>query len=712
MAWGSTRSESPPFKIFKEVKSMKGLKDKIKKREAKVCIVGLGHIGLPAAVLFAEAGFDVYGVDINKKVVELVNSAEPPINEPGVREKLKKVVKEGKLKAATDVDYADFFIIAVPTPVKEDKSPDLSYVFSAVKNVAKKIKKKNIVIIESTVPPGTTEMAGRKIGEITDLIPDKEFGICFSPERAIPTRTLYEIVHNKRVIGSKSKEFGEIAVEFYKTVAKDVELFLDPKVVETSKIVENSFRDTNIAFANEIARICEAIGIDALEVIKIANNHPRVNILQPGAGVGGHCLPDDTYFLIEASSIQGYKPELIMKAREINEHMPIFIVEKIKRVYRDVKNLNVALLGVYTLHAQAEKVGGNIDVRMYFEVYERESGGTENLIVTSYLSDLINGRRDVVVSAILDSNYSLASGSRLVFKVYVRFLSSGSSTTVRFYYQGDVRSRVATPTQKEVLDTLYATKVHALQHELGGADELSLDASQIATGVLSVDRIPSLTRSKITDFFNSPFWDNIPDKPSVFPSAASVFSVDNHIKPPSGATYDLGDHIKDFRIGWFQAVRVGRTGVTTFPPQQGGYIGWNYPSGTGATVFFNNHGGGNTEYIFYSTTDWSSFKELLRITDSYAQFSVDILPNSDNARNIGSSSKRFANLYAVNVYTGDLCFEEKVCDVCGRSFEEGDEIVLKVKKVDDYTRTVPIHVKCSQAYKELDERLRKLEEVM
>jgi len=374
--------------------------------------------------------------------------------------------------------------------------------------------------------------------------------------------------------------------------------------------------------------------------------------------------------------------------------------------------VNVALLGVYTLHAQAEKVGGNIDVRMYFEVYERESGGTENLIVTSYLSDLINGRRDVVVSAILDSNYSLASGSRLVFKVYVRFLSSGSSTTVRFYYQGDVRSRVATPTQKEVLDTLYATKVHALQHELGGADELSLDASQIATGVLSVDRIPSLTRSKITDFFNSPFWDNIPDKPSVFPSAASVFSVDNHIKPPSGATYDLGDHIKDFRIGWFQAVRVGRTGVTTFPPQQGGYIGWNYPSGTGATVFFNNHGGGNTEYIFYSTTDWSSFKELLRITDSYAQFSVDILPNSDNARNIGSSSKRFANLYAVNVYTGDLCFEEKVCDVCGRSFEEGDEIVLKVKKVDDYTRTVPIHVKCSQAYKELDERLRKLEEVM
>jgi len=169
----------------------------------------------------------------------------------------------------------------------------------------------------------------------------------------------------------------------------------------------------------------------------------------------------------------------------------------------------------------------------------------------------------------------------------------------------------------------FPPEAHASAHAKGGSDELSLDASQIVSGVLSVDRIPDLPRSKITDFFSSPFWDNIPDKPSYFPSKASLFTVDNHIKPPSGATYDLGDSSKDFRIGWFsQAVRVGRTNVATFPSGQGGYIGWNYPSGTGATVFFNHHGGGSVEYIFYSTTDWQNFTELLRITNS--QFKLNI----------------------------------------------------------------------------------------
>jgi len=181
-------------------------------------------------------------------------------------------------------------------------------------------------------------------------------------------------------------------------------------------------------------------------------------------------------------------------------------------------------LGVYTMHFQAERVSGNIDVRFFFRLYERDSGGTETLIAESSLSDIVTDRRNVVMSLILAADHVMAAGSRLVLKVFARFLSGGASTTTRLYYQGDVRSRLAVPIAKEILDTVYAAKLHASQHGLGGADELSLDASQIASGILDIARIPDLTRSKITDFFRSPFWQSIPDKPTVFPPAAHTHS--------------------------------------------------------------------------------------------------------------------------------------------------------------------------------------------
>jgi len=238
-------------------------------------------------------------------------------------------------------------------------------------------------------------------------------------------------------------------------------------------------------------------------------------------------------------------------------------------------------LGVYTMHFQAERVSGNIDVRFFFRLYERDSGGTETLIAESSLSDIVTNRRNVVMSLILAADHVMAAGSRLVLKVFARFLSGGASTTVRLYYQGDVRSRLAVPIAKEILDTVYATKLHASQHGLGGADELSLDASQITTGVLSTDRIPDLdaskitsgvfdiaripdlSRSKITGFFSSPFWDNIPDKPSLPTSAAAcivpsgtVLASANNENYTGSTSYKKAKEIRIDGIGGWYRVYV------------------------------------------------------------------------------------------------------------------------------------------------------------
>ncbi|WP_149707860.1 UDP-N-acetyl-D-mannosamine dehydrogenase [Campylobacter concisus] len=290
-----------------------------------VCVVGLGYIGLPTAALLANNGYNVHGVDVVQSTVDTINQGKIHIVEPGLEDFVKKAVDNGKLKAGTIPTKSDVFIVAVPTPFREGFVPNLDYVISACKSIAPFVKSGDIVVLESTSPVGTTE----KIGEILkdSGVNISEIFIAHCPERVLPGKILHELVQNDRIVGGLTLEATKKTADFYKTFVKGEILQTDAKTAEMAKLTENSFRDVNIAFANELSILCDKFGINVWELISLANRHPRVNILSPGCGVGGHCIAVDPWFIVHAG---GNDAKLIKTAREVNNYKMQWVVEKIK----------------------------------------------------------------------------------------------------------------------------------------------------------------------------------------------------------------------------------------------------------------------------------------------------------------------------------------------------------------------------------------------
>lgn len=291
----------------------------------KICVLGLGYIGLPTAALLANRGYDIHGVDINQNTVDIINRGEIHIVEPELDTFVKSAVNSGRLKADTRPSAADVFIIAVPTPFHEGYVPNIDYVLAATRAIVPYVKAGNIVILESTSPVGTTDKVAEVLAENGINVADIFVAHC--PERVLPGKIMKELVENDRIVGGTTPLATQITAKFYRDFVQGEVLETDAKTAEMAKLTENSYRDTNIAFANELSILCDKFDINVWELIRLANRHPRVNILQPGAGVGGHCIAVDPWFIVHKG---GKDAKIIRTAREVNTYKTEWVIEKIK----------------------------------------------------------------------------------------------------------------------------------------------------------------------------------------------------------------------------------------------------------------------------------------------------------------------------------------------------------------------------------------------
>ena len=358
----------------------------------RVAVIGLGYIGLPTASVFAETGIDVVGVDVNPRVVATINAGRPHFGEPNLDALVRRVVESGKLRATTTVEPADAFIIAVPTPLRghgANSTPDLSFAEDAARAVAPALKPGNLVILESTVPVGTTEHLASIMAE---LRPDLGFPhqrgeqadvqVAHCPERVLPGRILDEVVNNARVIGGMTRRCGQRALALYKIVVRGECRVTNARTAELAKLTENAYRDVNIAFANELSLICDRLRVNVWDLIGLANLHPRVNILSPGPGVGGHCIAVDPWFIVATNPEE---TTLIRAARLINDAKPGFVVAKVRERAAALKRPVIACLGL-TYKKDVDDLRESPAVDIVRQLAEADVG--ELLVVESHISRL------------------------------------------------------------------------------------------------------------------------------------------------------------------------------------------------------------------------------------------------------------------------------------------------------------------------------------
>lgn len=322
----------------------------------RICVLGLGYIGLPMASLLAAKGFKVHGVDVNLKVVETINQGYSHINEPGLNDLVRSAVQSRNLVASSRPEPADIFIIAVPSLIMKDHLPDTSHIKAVTYAIAPHLTPGNVIILESTIPVGTTEKVAGWINKlrpdlvipslkthVPTIIDEAQIFLAHCPERVLPGHIFQELVANDRIIGGMDEPSALKVQMFYKKFVRGGISLTDVRTAELTKLVENSFRDVNIAFANELSRICEKIGVNVWEVVELANRHPRVSILQPGPGVGGHCITRDPWFIVNSAPDEA---RLICTARMINDNIPDYIVNRIKELAARFKHPVITCLGL------------------------------------------------------------------------------------------------------------------------------------------------------------------------------------------------------------------------------------------------------------------------------------------------------------------------------------------------------------------------------
>lgn len=314
----------------------------------RVSVVGLGYIGLPTAAFIASKGIAVVGIDVNQDAVESINAGQVPFSEPGFDELLSRVVKEGTLTAQTEQVDADAYIVCVPTPFRGDHSVDTKYIRAASEALAPHLKSGTLVVLESTSAPGTTEGMAKHLVELRPDLSlndedDNAIFVAHCPERVLPGKIMEEMENNDRVIGGLTPKGAELARELYSTFCTAELLVTNATTAEMAKLTENSFRDVNIAFANELSVICDRLGIDVWELIELANHHPRVSVLQPGPGVGGHCIAVDPWFIVSAAPDEA---KLIKTAREVNDGKPEWVMRQVLGALEGKEKPVVTALGI------------------------------------------------------------------------------------------------------------------------------------------------------------------------------------------------------------------------------------------------------------------------------------------------------------------------------------------------------------------------------